>query len=379
MTGRRTILTSVLVVAGVALTSVALASGGGSATASGPTSGIATAAVIRTTLASRQQVSGTLGRAGSYTLVSQQPAGTVSELPSPGTEIRRGQVLYRLDGQPVRLLYGRQAAWRTLALGDTDGADVHQLERNLIALGFTAHGALTVGDHFDWATAVAIEEWQHALGAPETGFLPLGSVAFLPGVVYVTAQRAIPGSPAQPGTPVIDVSSTDLVVSVPLDPALRQLVHVGDRVQIQLPEGQTTGGSVSQIGAETTGANAQVATPGSTSQGASGQAAGESSAQGGSGAPATVPVTVSLDRPRDARGLDLVPVEVGITDTVHRNVLAVPVGALLALANGGYAVAVEDHGTRSLIAVAPGIFDGNRVEVSSSRLRPGMRVEVPSS
>ena len=378
MTGRRAALIGGVIAAGVAATTVALASGGGSATASGPAGGIATAAVIRATVASRQQVSGTLERAGAYTLVDQQPAGTLSELPSPGTVIGRGQALYRVDGQPVRLLYGSQVAWRTLAPGDTDGADVRQLKRNLVALGFTAHGALTVDDHFDWATAIAIEEWQHALGMPQTGFLPWGSVAFLPGAVDVTAQRAVPGSPAQPGTPVLDLSSTHLVVSVPLDPSLRQLVHVGDHVQIQLPEGQTTTGHVSQIGAETTGANAQ-ATPGSTSQGGSTQGAGDSSSPGSPAAPATVPVTVSLDRPHDARGLDQVPVEVGITDTVHRNVLAVPVNALLALANGGYAVAVEDHRTRSLIAVTPGIFDGNQVEVSSSRLQPGMLVEVPSS
>ena len=355
MIARRVILIGGVIAAGVAGSAVALASGGGSATASGPASGMATAAVIRTTLASRQQVSGTLERAGSYTLVSQQTAGTLSELPSPGSVIGRGQALYRVDGQAVRLLYGAQAAWRTLALGVTDGADVLQLKRNLKALGFTDHAALTVDDHFDWATAAAIEEWQHALGVPETGLLPLGSVAFLPGAVDVTTQRAVPGSPAQPGTPVLDLSSTDLVVSVPLDPSLRQLVHVGDRVQIQLPEGQTTAGRVSQIGAETTRANRS------------------------SGTSASVPVTVSFDRPRDARGLDQVPVEVGITDTVRRNVLAVPINALLALANGGYGVAVEDQGTRTLIAVTPGIFDGNQVEVSSSRLHPGMRVEVPSS
>jgi hypothetical protein len=378
MTGRQAILISGVIAAGFAVTTVAVVSGGGSATASGPTSGIATAGVIRTTLAARQQVSGTLERAGSYTLVSQRPGGTLSELPSPGTVIRRGQVLYQVDGQPVRLLYGRQAAWRTLALGDSDGADVLQLKRNLVALGFTAHGALTVDDHFDWATAFAIEEWQHALGTPETGFLPLGSVAFLPGAVDVTAQRAVPGSPAQPGTPVLDLSSTDLEVSVALDPSLRQLVHVGDRVQIQLPEGQTTAGRVSQVGAETAGATAHAA-PAGTNADSSGQSGVDSSAQGSPTAPATVPVTVALDRPRDARGLDQVPVEVAITDTVHRNVLAVPIDALLALANGGYAVAVEEHGSRSLIAVAPGIFDGNQVEVSSSRLQPGMRVEVPSS
>jgi multidrug efflux pump subunit AcrA (membrane-fusion protein) len=90
-------------------------------------------------------------------------------------------------------------------------------------------------------------------------------------------------------------------------------------------------------------------------------------------------VTVSLDRRSATRGLDQVPVEVSIIDTVHHNVLAVPVGALLALANGGYAVAVEDHGTRTLVAVRPGIFDGNQVEVNSPRLQAGMRVEVATS
>jgi hypothetical protein len=42
-------------------------------------------------------------------------------------------------------------------------------------------------------------------------------------------------------------------------------------------------------------------------------------------------------------------------------------------------VAVEEGGTRNLIAVTPGVFDGNRVEVRASRLHPGMRVEVPSA
>jgi hypothetical protein len=374
---RRPTALAAAIAAGVAITIFALQSGGGSpaSASSGP---VATAAVIRTTLASRQQVSGTLERAGSYTLVVQQPTGTITWLPGAGTVIGRGQVLYRIDGQPVRLLFGAQSAWRTLARRVVDGADVRQLKRNLIALGFTANGALTVDDHFDWATTVAIEQWQRAQAAPQTGVLRLGSIAFLPGAVRVTAQQALPGAPAQPGTPVLDLSSTDLVVSVPLDPSLRQLVHVGDRVQIQLPEGQSTPGRVSQIGATTAATSAP---PGSTpaGAGASGQGAGGSSAQGGAGPSATVPVTVSLNRPGAARGLDQVPVQVAITDTVRRNVLAVPIGALLALSNGGYAVAVDQGGTRTLIAVTTGVFDGNRVEVASPRLQPGMRVEVASS
>lgn len=347
------------------------------ATAPGQQAGTATAAVIRTTLASRQQVAGTLEPAGSFTLVSQQLTGTLSWLPAPGSVIRRGGVLYRVDGQPVRLLYGLQSAWRTLALGVTDGADVHQLDENLRALGYTAGRALAVSDHFDWATAVAIEQWQRAQGAPATGVLPLGSVAFLPGPVQTTAQQALSGSPVQPGTQLLDLNSTDLVVSVPLDPSLRQLVHVGDHVRIQLPEGQITTGTVSQIGAETAVSRGQAST-GSGSPGGSGQAGGSSSAQGDTGSP-TVPVTIALEHPGQARGLDLVPVEVQITDAVRPHVLAVPVQALLALAQGSDAVAVQSRGARTLIAVTPGIFDGDRVQVSSPQLRPGMRVEVPST
>jgi len=380
---RRLTALAVAIAAAVAITIVVLESGG-TTSASASTGPVATAAVIRTTLASRQQVSGTLERAGSYTLVMQQTSGTLSELPSPGTVIGRGQPLYWLDGQPVRLLYGTQAAWRPLMLGDGDGADVRQLKRNLRALGFTDYGSLTLDDDFDWATAGAIDQWQHAQAVPETGFLPLGSVAFLPGPVRVTAQRAIPGTPIQPGTAVLDLTSTTLVVNVPLDPSLRQLVHVGDRVQIQLPEGQTTPGTVRQIGADTTAAASGLSAPSGTSAGGSAASAdapgqGASGSQTSTGAPASVPVTVSFDRPGEARGLDQVPVQVAITDTVHRHVLAVPIGALLALANGGYAVAVDQGGTRTLIAVTPGVFDGNRVEVASSRLQPGMRVEVASS
>jgi hypothetical protein len=382
---RRFSALAVAIAAAAAITIVVLQSGGGSS-ASASAGSVATAAVIRTTLASRQQVSGTLQRAGSYTLVMQQTSGTLSRLPAPGTVIRRGQVLYWLDGRPVRLLYGTQAAWRDLVIGDSDGTDVGQLNRNLRALGFTDYGSVTVDDHFDWATAGAIDQWQHAQGVTETGFLPLGSVAFLPGPVRVTAQAAIPGTPMQPGTAVLDLTSTRLVVNVPLDPSLRQLVHVGDRVQIQLPEGQTTPGTVSQIGADTTAAAGGQSTPGDTSPGgslagagASAQGASDPSSQTGTGGQASVPVTVSLDHPGDARGLDQVPVQVAITDTVHHNVLAVPIGALLALANGGYAVAVDQGATRTLIAVTPGVFDGNRVEVASARLQPGMRVEVASS
>jgi len=92
-------------------------------------------------------------------------------------------------------------------------------------------------------------------------------------------------------------------------------------------------------------------------------------------------VTVKLTHPRAAGSLDQAPVTVNITTGSVKNVLAVPVGALLARSSGGYAVeAVGTGNTRRLVPVTPGIFDDadGLVQVSGA-LRPGQRVVVPAS
>jgi hypothetical protein len=60
----------------------------------------------------------------------------------------------------------------------------------------------------------------------------------------------------------------------------------------------------------------------------------------------------------------------------------VPVGALLALAGGGYAVEVVDaSGLHHLVAVTVGLFDDAQgiVQVNGSGLSAGQRVVVPAS
>jgi multidrug efflux pump subunit AcrA (membrane-fusion protein) len=92
----------------------------------------------------------------------------------------------------------------------------------------------------------------------------------------------------------------------------------------------------------------------------------------------TVAVTVALDHPKETGALDQAPVDVDITTDTARNVLAVPVNALLALAEGGYAVEVQDPGgARRLVAVRLGLFADSLVEVGGAGLRPGMKVVVP--
>ena len=74
--------------------------------------------------------------------------------------------------------------------------------------------------------------------------------------------------------------------------------------------------------------------------------------------------------------------EVAITDRTLRDVLAVPVNALLARSGGGYAVEVVDSaGTHHLVPVTPGLFDdaAGMVQVSAPGLAAGQRVVVPGN
>jgi multidrug efflux pump subunit AcrA (membrane-fusion protein) len=62
---------------------------------------------------------------------------------------------------------------------------------------------------------------------------------------------------------------------------------------------------------------------------------------------------------------------------VRKGVLAVPVNALLALAEGGYAVEVDRGGRRELVGVTLGLFADGLVEVKGHGLAAGDRVVVP--
>ena len=144
----------------------------------------ATVPVARQTLSSQRNVAGTLGYAGSYTILGQG-GGTITWLPSAGQVIRHGQELYGLNGSPVILLYGSIPAYRTLAEGttasDVTGADVRQLNRDLVALGYASRGDLDPNsDQFTWATKAGIEKLQQHFGLKQSGQLSVGQVVFLP-------------------------------------------------------------------------------------------------------------------------------------------------------------------------------------------------------
>ncbi|HEX8132768.1 MAG TPA: peptidoglycan-binding domain-containing protein [Actinomycetes bacterium] len=322
--------------------------------ASGPAT--TTAAVTARDLRAQEQVQGTLGY-GEARTVTNQRQGTITWLPREGAVVRRGQALYRVDGKPVQLLYGSLPAWRELAVGVDDGPDVRQLERNLVALGFDPDRAVTVDDHFTGATAAAVRRWQEAAGLPETGTMRPGDAVWQPGAVRVGTLKAAVGDAARPGAPVMEATGTARQVAIDLDASRQPYVHVGDPVEIELPGGRTTTGRVASVGKV---------------------AAAASGSDPGSDSSATVEVTVSLDRPKATGSLDQAPVDALITTDVRRHVLAVPVNALLALVEGGYAVEVERDGRRQLVGVRLGLFAEGVVEVRGDGLRAGDRVVVPA-
>ena len=336
---------------------------------SGPPGGIAdnadptsTTTVQVQDISSQTQVSATLGYSGSYAVVNQAQ-GTLTSLPAIGQLISEGQVLYRVSGSPVVLLYGTTPAYRTLSEGatatTTAGADVENLNYDLVALGYltSAEVGSAVSDFTSW-TKVGVEKLQAALGVTQDGVLALGQVVFLASAARVTAlgTNTIVGGPAQVGQQIMSATSTGRVVTIALNADQQGEVAVGDKVTITLPNGQATPGTVTSVGTVAT-------------------------TSGSSNTP-TITVLVTPNDPAATGSLDQAPVEVSITQSSAKSAFVVPVNALLALSAGGYALeVVSTNGAHSLEPVTTGIFDdaNGTVQVSGTGVAAGQRIVIPAT
>jgi hypothetical protein len=322
--------------------------------------------IQRRTISQRTSVPATLGYAGSFNPINQA-SGFYTALPAISQVVSDGQVLYRVDGEPVVLLYGTTPAYRTLSEGTT-GTDVTELNANLVALGEVAVSDLSpTSDSFGYWTEIGVERLQAASGLPRSGSLNLGQAVFLPSAVRVTAVAGELGGTAQAGAPVLEGTSTTREVTVDLDAGLQTEVKEGDRVVITLPDNSTTPGLVNSVGTVAT-------TPSPTGTGAG-------SPGGGDGSP-TVTVKITPTDPAAAGSLDQAPVTVSITNATAPGALVVPINALVALSGGGYTVeAVDPAGVHRLIDVSVGLVDDadNLVQVTGSGLTVGEHVVVPSA
>lgn len=343
-----------------------LLSGGGepSASAGAQRRGYDVVEVRRQTLTIGSTLPGKLGY-GPAEGIPIRAVGTVTWLPRSGEVVRRGGAVMRVDDKPVNLMYGETPAYRTLEDTAADekptpgpgagepraggeppdpepaptplvGPDVAQLEANLAALGY---GGFDADDEFTAATAAAVRAWQADVGAAVTGRVELGQVLFLPGPIRVVTDPAALGTDA-PAT-AVQRTATDKVVTASAPAGSVEWAEIGTRVEVTLPDQRTVAATVRAVGRTPDDAG-------------------------------NVELRLALRNP--ARGPRAGAVTVSYVAQERKDVLAVPVTALVALAEGGYGLQLADGG--EFVAVTPGLYADGEVEVTGD-IAAGTRIRVP--
>ncbi|MEU6341309.1 hypothetical protein ABZ883_10235 [Streptomyces sp. NPDC046977] len=327
------------------------------------TASAATTTVVRTDLSDSRTHRGVLGFGPGIT-VKGAGTGTVTELPSTGSTVKRGRQLYAVDDRPVMVFYGSTPLFRTLDKPTLRGRDVTVVADNMEALGYDigprtnsgASGPYTggslvdrTGDVYTRTLAAAVKRWQKRVGMTPTGRLEVGQIVVLPGPVRVGAVTAQLGDPV--AGPLMTVTRTTKAVSVPVPATDTDGITKGAHVTITLPDSREIPGTVTAISQSV-------------------QGGGDSPV--GENTPPTLDVTVA---PSVLPKYDTANVEVRFTSVARKHVLAVPVGALVALSGGGYAVQRTDGG---YLAVTTGLYASGMVEVSGTGLTEGLRVVTAS-
>ena len=359
---RRQALAGVVVLVGL-VTAVVVAMGGDGGEGGGTAGATTTVPIEVRDLVVTDEYEGELGF-GETDAVMAGRSGVVTGVTPVGTTVGQGEVLFHLDLQPTVLLHGDVPAFRDLSVGADAGADITQLEQALVDLGFGE--GVTVDGEFTDATADAVEAWEEALGRSDSdGVVTLGDVVFAPGDLRVADVTAGTGTQVQSGADVVQVTATTEVVTLGLTVDQVANVEAGTPVTVMLPDDS-----------EATGKIVDVATEPSTDSGSDDGGDGG----GGDGGEETYPVTVALDDAAAADGFESGTVDVSVERSRTEDATAVPVIALLALREGGYAVQVVDDTQPEgfkLVPVEVGTIADEWAQVSGEGIEAGVEVVVP--
>ncbi len=340
-------VTVVAVSAGVA---AAIGFGGDSTDATTAQRPPATATITQQTLVDNKTVDAELGYGPSRSVSNRLP-GTVTWLPDVSAVIAQGQTLFRVDNRPVVLMFGAVPAYRDLSSG-VEGPDVKQVEENLAALGYTG---FTVDESYTASTADAVRQWQRDLAVADSGRIALGHIVFGLGEVRIDSLKTAVGEPAPSGQAVLTYTGTDRVVTVELDVADQRLAKKGTSVTVVLPDGNRLQGTIDQT-------STVIETP-----------------ENPNAAPETkIVAIISLADPAAGADLQQASVDVILKASERKDVLTVPVAALVALAEGGYGVEIIEGASSRYVAVETGLFSGGRVEIRGEGLAEGMAVGMPA-
>ncbi len=290
-----------------------------------------TAAITRQTLTDQRSFPGQLAY-GAEHRVESPLEGIVTWLPDVGSVIERGKVLLRINDLPVVLLYGELPAYRALDAA-LKGNDIKQFEANLKALG---HSRLT---------DVTLRRWQEQLGLEPTGVVELGRVFYAAGPVRVAGHDLVVGQ--RVSGPILTFTATARVVTAELKTHEQELAPKGKEVAIALPGSRSVAGRVHSV--------RPVQTEGQRDS-------------------AGLAADIVLADPQSVSGLDDGPVTVRVVVGERRDVLVVPVGALLALAEGGFGLEIIEGASSRVVAVRTGLFANGHVEVGGPAIAEGMTV-----
>ncbi len=345
------IVLAVAVVAAVAGGSVLLQSSGDPvATDAEVTVAPATVTVARRTITDSSTYAGTLTYQGAAT-VSAGLSGVVTALPATGSVIAIGEVLYEVNGEPVVLLPGTLPQWRDLDINSEDGADVQVLEQALVDLGYADADTMTVDETFTAATGDAVALFREAVGLSDDEYVRLGEVLFVTDDVRVAGLSTSIGQSVNNGAAVLVGTSPTRVIEIALDASEQGALTLDEVVEVELPDGSLTNATVTFV--------AEVARAETTT---------------GQNVTTSYVIDVELTLADGGEAFDEAPVTISTSRVLAADVLAVPVEALLALAEGGYALEVVTPDGTNLIAVQIGSFQDGWVEVTGDGVVEGLEV-----
>ena len=309
-----------------------------------------TASVSQGSLATDREFNATVSHGDSW-VVTTDADGTITAAREIGELVDFGEELIRIDDKPVTVAEGSMPMYRELHKVNTrhrdvngkrlklqTGEDVAQLQRFLIAAGFDDDGDLEVDSEFGASTEDAVEDWQEAVGLPVTGRVDTSQLVFESAPVRINTTSRVGDRFS-----ALEVTGADTEVLVDTSTRDRSALPVGADVEIDV-NGQASAGTISEQKQVTLTDGSRVWR-----------------------------TTISPDG-----GLpdDVATAKVTITQTVAQDVLLVPVVALLALSEGGFAVEVPDGPRTRLVAVEVGeVLDG-RAEVSGE-ITEGDEVVIP--
>jgi hypothetical protein len=299
-------------------------------------------------------------------LVSGLDGATIDRQATAGTSVGTGTVLYWSNGLPVIAIEGDAAATpvlsRALADGVEDGIDVKLFEQALNALGFTADDTLIVDDHFDAATATATAAWLASLGVtaePASIVMPAGSFTVIPAGLSMGTALVADGTVLEGDSVVLSLTAPSRHVTTTA-PIGDDTFALGATIDVEFPDGSVQTGTVIDVGNAATNTTG---TPGDTP---------------------SVTITIGVDDiPATVDTFVEIPVTLRVVSANVPDAIIVPVSALLALKEGGYAVeqvtGTNPDGTNQtkLVGVTTGLFTNGFVQIEGD-LQPDTDVIVPS-